>query len=185
MAGWLAVRILCIEPIAENLLREPIEYLYADHFRQRCLCTALDEMMAHSDDPSVPACAQAVLTYLKQELPFHVADEEQSLFPLLRKRCEPEDRIDQVIGLLSEEHLRDDAHAEALIAGLQHVAAGTARTSWDAFWHAATAYSEAQRRHLSWENALVLPIARKRLSGADMLMLGHEMARRRGISYPE
>ena len=33
-----------IEAIPENLFREPIDYLYADHYRQRVVCGYLDEI---------------------------------------------------------------------------------------------------------------------------------------------
>lgn len=174
-----------LEPIPENLLREPVEYFYAEHFRQRCLCVALDEVMASPSDPRVPKRAAAILEFLEHELPRHIEDEEQTLFPMLRLRCKAEDRIDQILGLLCEEHERDDVLGAALMAGLRRIAAGTASPSWDAFWRAATAFSETQRRHLAWENAVVLPLVRKRLNVADMVALGRAMAARRGIAYPE
>jgi hemerythrin-like domain-containing protein len=184
MPTGLSARPLELDPIPENLLGEPVEYIYADHFRQRCVCVALDEMMAHPDDPAISTWAGALLSYIEGDLPLHIADEEQSLFPLLRRRCKPEDRIDQVLGLLSEEHERDEALAAHLVAGLKRVAAGVASPSWDAFWRVATAFSETQRRHLSWENTVVLPLARKRLNVADMVTLGREMAARRSAVSP-
>ena len=33
-----------IETIPENLFREPIDYLFTDHFRQRVVCNFLDEI---------------------------------------------------------------------------------------------------------------------------------------------
>lgn len=173
-----------LDPIPENLLREPVEYIYADHFRQRCLCVMLDDLMANPTDSDVTEKAKAVLDYVERDLPLHIADEEQTLFPIMRKRCLPEDRIEQVLELLSDEHERDETLASALVAGLKRVAAGTASPSWDAFWRVATAFSETQRRHLSWENAVVLPLARRRLSVADMVALGQEMAARRLLVYP-
>lgn len=184
MSIGLLARAPQFEAIPETLLREPLEFIYADHYRQRCLCTALDEMMARPDDPTVPECAEAVLAFVEHDMVLHIEDEEESLFPLLGKRALPEDRLEQVLGLLSEEHERDKALAASLCAGLKRVAAGTASPSWDAFWRAATAFSETQRRHLAWENAVVLPLARRRLSVADMVALGRAFAARRGVPYP-
>ncbi len=40
-----------------------------------------------------------------------------------------------------------------------------------------------QRRHIGWENRLVLPLAGRRLTGSDLERLGHAKAVRRGIPY--
>ena len=44
-------------------------------------------------------------------------------------------------------------------------------------------FAEAQRRHIAWENSLVLPLARKRLTAKDLETMGRNMAARRGIAY--
>ena len=48
----------------------------------------------------------------------------------------------------------------------------------------ARAFAEAQRRHIAWENNVLLPLARKRLTEADLKELGRNMAAMRGIVYP-
>jgi len=180
-----SIQIPELEPIPEALFREPLEFIYADHYRQRCICTALNYMIGNPGAPDVADWAGAILAYLERELPLHIADEEETLFPLLRRRSKPGDQIHSILGLLAEEHARDEALAAALRAGLRRVAAGTASPSWDAFWHAATAYSEVLLRHLSWENTLVLPFARQCLSAADVVVLGRAFAARRGTVYPD
>lgn len=42
---------------------------------------------------------------------------------------------------------------------------------------------EAQRRHLAWENGVVLPLAQKRLESGDLEEMGRNMAARRGMAY--
>ena len=185
MSVKLPIRVPELEAIPEALFREPLEFIYADHYRQRCICSALDYMIKNPGAPDVAEWAGAILAYLERELPLHIADEEETLFPLLRQRSKPGDQIESILGLLAEEHARDEALAAALRVGLRRVAEGTASPSWDAFWHAAMGYSEVLLRHLSWENALVLPFARRCLSAVDIVDLGRALAARRGTAYPD
>ena len=111
-------------PIPENLFREPIDFLYADPFRRRVVCKFLDEIALDPGGPDVARIAAAALDYIEQELPLHMADEEQDLFSLLRKRCLPEDRLDAMLAVLSAEHARDKEMGSLLPAGLRELAAG-------------------------------------------------------------
>ncbi len=174
-----------LERIPDNLLREPIEFIFADHFRQRSLCATLDKMIAEPKALTLRKRATTALRYLQKEMRFHIADEERSLFPLLARRAQPEDALDNLLVLLSEEHDRDRDMAKALIAALRQVISARLSPASDTFSGAALAFSETQRRHLSWENAVILPLARRRLTAEDMVTLGHEMAERRHIPYPE
>lgn len=174
-----------IDAIPENLLREPIDYLYADHFRQQSVCgflecVALDPAMA-----SAQPLAREVLAYLEQELPRHVADEEEDLFPLLLQRCSAEDRIQRVQHLLGEEHRREDGLSATVIEGLRSIAAGHPPDRPGLFQRAAAAMAEGRRRHLAWENEFLLPLARERLMEEDLEAMGRSMAERRGADYPD
>ena len=48
-----------------------------------------------------------------------------------------------------------------------------------------SAFAEGQRRGRAWENGFILPLARRRLTRADLALIGHNMARRRDIDFPE
>ena len=52
------------------------------------------------------------------------------------------------------------------------------------FLMTAFAFAETQRRHLAWENAVVVSRARKYLTKADQAELGRRMAKRRGLELP-
>ena len=173
-----------IEAIPENLLREPIDYLYADHFRQRVICKLLDDIAYDPEAPEVARLATTVVDYLEQDLPRHVADEEQDLFPLLRDRCEPRDSIDSVLAQLSEEHAKDEGLCATLLAGLHSLASGETPGEEAVFLSAVASFAESQRRHIAWEERIILPLARKRLSDADLLAMGRNMAARRDLAFP-
>src|SRR5262245_34009434 len=84
---------LSLELLPENLFREPIDRLYADHFQLRRICDQLDQLASERCAEQIPDVANAVMTYLEHDLPLHIADEED-LLPLLRTRCDPGDEID-------------------------------------------------------------------------------------------
>ena len=185
MAAKSRTRAEKIEAIPENLFREPVDYLYADHFRQRVVCGFLDEIAQDPEAGRVPEIAALVLDYLVRDLPQHTADEEQDLFPRLRARCKPEDQVERIIMLLSEEHARDQEVVLALPAGLRSLVEGRPLPQPELFVQAASTFAECQRRHLAWEEGVIFPLARKRLQPDDLAELGRNMAARRGLSFPK
>ena len=148
-------------------VRYPIEFLFAEHDRQRVVCAALERLAQDCAAEDAQENAAFVLSYLEHELPLHVADEEDDLFPLLKRRSNPDDDVDTILALLTEEHEGDQEYHHKLLEPLCSIAAGLQPSDVVDFTHAARTYSVIQRRHLAWENGTVLPLARKRLTAAD------------------
>jgi len=185
MAGEAVVDAPGLARVPENLLREPVEYLLAEHFRQQEVCRMLAALAGAPEPGALAATVAAALRYLAEDLPLHIADEEQDLFRCLRGRCLEEDGLGSILGVLNAEHERDETLAATLVADLRELAAGRAPADMAAFRHAAAVYSETQRRHVAWENGVLLPLARRRLTPVDWIDLGRRMAARRGIDYPD
>jgi len=178
-ARYMALSTLAAPPPAAQLA-SPLDYVFAEHFRQRTLCWVIDRIAdAEERDEE---CIGAVLRFLREEFGAHVLDEEEDLFPLLRRRAEPDDRIEEVLGELSQEHAADKLDAEAIVEGL--FAATGRRRFTKAFRGLLHRFAANERRHLIVENAIVLPLARVRLTIDDLRNLGRRMAARRGIDYP-
>lgn len=157
----------------------PIEFLFDEHDRQRVICATLERLTADCTFDDAPDNAQFVLSYLEHDLPLHIADEEQDLFPILKRSCGPDDELDYVLALLSEEHEVDEGYYLNLLEPLSVIASGLELAETQSFAHDARAFAVFQRRHLGWENVTVLPLARKRMSPADQAELGRCMAARR------
>jgi hypothetical protein len=174
-----------VEPIPENLFREPVEYIRADHYRQRQVCALLGEMARHATPESEREAAGVALDYLQRQLPLHVADVEDDLLDRMRKRCLPEDAVGEVVDKLREDYARAARIGQDLLVGLRRIAEGVPLPDLGAFRSLAAAFSETQRRRIAWENDVVLALARQRLQPGDMADLGRAMAARRGIAYPE
>lgn len=165
-------------PPREALFATPIDYLAADHDRQRVLCWTLDRI-ARSEAPDAEEI-RAVLRFLAEDFAVHVTDEEEDLFPLLARRAEPEDRIGDVLAELSAEHAAEKPEALAVARGLE--AALATGSLDDALRPVLTRFAAAERRHLIVENAIVLPLARARLTGDDLRTMTLRMTARRGVA---
>jgi hypothetical protein len=171
-------------PIDPKLFLEPVDFLLADHYRQRSLCRLLDGIATEPPGLATQVPALVVHTYLCRDLPWHIADEEIQLFPRLRERAHPGDGTDEMLALLEREHGGDQAQAKDLLESLDRLAQGLAPIDGAAFAARARAFAEIQRRHLAWENAMVVPLARRLLSVPDKVEIGRHMARRRSLAYP-
>ncbi len=168
----------------ERFLR-PLDVLRVDHDRQEVFCRRLDALAAEPrSEPDTDGFA-ALLAHLTDELPIHTRDEEEDLFPLLLARALPVDGIDEVLAQLSREHALDIDLADFIAADMRAVVEHIAQVPPMRFYINARAFAETQRRHLGWENRLVLPLARDRLTPLDLEVMGRKMAARRGLTYPD
>jgi hemerythrin-like domain-containing protein len=159
----------------------PIEALYEEHFLQRQMACNM-EALAGTEVPR-PDLARRVLANLETTLPHHRIDEDDSLFPRLRRRAEPEDAIDLLVDRLQVEHGQLRAMAAALMPALACLKAGALPAAEDR--EALRRFVQLERRHLITENALVLPLARLRLSATDKTRILAEMRARRSASAPD
>ena len=175
----LALEALSTRP-PDSLFTEPSEYVFADHFRQRTLCKILDDIAtAETIDLEM---VQAALAFLKTEMGPHVLDEEEDLFPLLRSRVMPEDEIDMILGQLSQEHAADEVDALQIIKILEALISSDNSEGIDAdAVKLLKRFASNGRQHLILENAIVLPLARVRLTEIDCNKLSRRMADRRGV----
>lgn len=172
-------------PDAPEIFRHPIELIFADHDRQRIVCAALDRLAQDLDAEDARDNAAYILDHLENNLPIHIADEEEDLFPLLKQRCLPDDKVEEMIALIAEEHEEDSSHLDELLEPLRQIAAGSRPVDAVSFTARARAFASFQRRHLGWENGTILPLAERRLTDADQAALGRKMAARRGVSPPD
>jgi len=182
--------VLVLEPIPENLLREPVDYLFAEHYRQRQVLAALDDFLdrAYFERELTPEWQDVlgtVVGYLEVEFPLHIADEDMDVFPALRRACEGDAGTAAVLQQLSNEHKDEPAELKALIGGLKQLLVGAKLPDSVAYLNRTLRFVEMQRHHLIWENNVVLPLARRKLSTEEMQKIGTRMAKRRNLSIPD
>jgi hypothetical protein len=161
------------------LLARPLEFILADHLRQRNLCALLERLAG--ERRFNPALGASVADYMADELPIHMLDEDEDLFPLLRRRALPGDDVERVLGLLSREHSDADRQLEGIVNGLRE-AISAGRTELDtSLAMTLRTFAHRKRRHLAVENAIIMPLAEARLTPKDSEGLARRMAVRRRI----
>lgn len=165
--------------LTELRVTDPIAFLFAQHDRQLVICAALDRLAAAPGDKSARETANLILGYAETEMPLHLADEEEDLFPRLIARCDPEDGLDNIIDQLEHEHETDSALYKRLEHELKIIASGDQPAHPEVFAADATAFAMLQRRHLNWENGTILPLARQKLTPEDLDDMRVAMSARR------
>jgi iron-sulfur cluster repair protein YtfE (RIC family) len=164
---------------------DPIDFILAEHLNHRRMCRALERLAAADEFDA--AHITALLDFIRFDLTLHVIDEEEDVFPLLRRRCLAEDGVEDVLDRLALEHAEDKAlsvHARDVLNAClivrkpPHAIEGGAE--------ALTAFARHEMRHLTLENAVVVPLARRRFGPDDLAALAERLlARRRRVTAPK
>lgn len=170
-----------IEAARLDLLADPLAWFFAEHLRHRQMCACLEDVAA---DPGFNAeRVGTIIEFLAVDLPLHILDEEEDLFPLLYRRSLPEDDLDQILGVLSSEHTADLDEARDVRELLERALDRREGLEPDQR-KTLVAFARQERCHLAIENAVVLPIARLRLSEDDLANLSQRLAARRDRKAP-
>lgn len=168
-----AAEIFGVAPLHATLLEDPVAFLSAEHARQMALLGHLERLARAPRAKAARVMAQALLRWLTEELPVHIADEEHSLYPRLRRHDAA------LVDRLSAEHERDARLAEGTIKALRALAAGEDIPA--AALEDAAAFARLHRRHLELEEATVMQLSRGMLTREEQADLAGEMVRRRGL----
>lgn len=157
-------------------MKSPIDIIEADHHFQTQLCDILERIADDLPDQVDEKLCLTAIHALTVEMPIHHADEEQGLFPLLEQRALPEDNLLEIVANLCMEHATDESFADELLESLKTLAEGQRLLNPDMVGYMLRGFFEGYRRHLVWENTIVLPLARKRLINEDLKCLQEKMA---------
>ncbi|MGE3830263.1 MAG: hemerythrin domain-containing protein [Parvibaculaceae bacterium] len=157
------------------LRRNALDIIAHEHDLQRQLCNMLETVADSLPDNVDPQLCRHIIDTLKFEIPVHHRDEELGLFPLLEKRSVPADNIHDVLGRLALEHATDESFAAELMESLEILSRGGKLPNPNMTGYMLRGFFESYRRHIHWENAVVLPLARQRLNAADLEELEFSM----------
>jgi hypothetical protein len=161
-----------------NRMVDPLDHIRDALHRQREVLAALDILaLAEAVDAGL---ASAVLTFLCEDAPTMHLDEACDLHPLLRRRATPDDAIAPLLARIEAEHAAAAAALDAARAALEAIIA-TGAPPDAAGAQAMRAHARAERRRLILENAIILPLARTRLTARDRRALALRIAARRGV----
>ena len=164
-------------PTSVWLLRNPLDFIAEDHLRLRTICADVDRL-AHAGKAQ-PDEVAGLVQYLTQELPLLLADEDDDLLPWLLKRAEPEDELPKLAARLDAEHKVITEHLQRVVLGLE--ALDTSGAIPESLAAEMLVLANTTRRHLILENAVLIPLARARLSQDDLFSLRVAIQKRRGL----
>lgn len=162
-----------------SFARNPLDVIANAHATQVQMCDAMERIAdGLPEDVDRRLCAQ-VAACLQFDLPLHHHDEEMALFPLLRQRALPEDGLDQILERLAHEHSSDNDFASEIAEALETLSQGGRPANPEMLGYMLRGFFERYRRHVHWENALVMPLARLRLTPEDLEVLQASMSESR------
>lgn len=175
-------RAECAPKIADlpaSLLDSPLDYILADHDRHRGICQRLREIarLGHIQGDEVASLS----TYLTTGLTQHHDDEDEILFPALRRRALPEDELESVLSRLEDDHQRSHALVKSILDFFESAGPAQNVPVPQHLIAVILRYSAREYRHLAIENAVVMTIAQVRLTKSDLAAMSRQMKARRGM----
>ena len=157
----------------------PIDVIEYEHSLQKKLCTLLEQIADGLPDMVDPKLCKVCLRILKTDMRIHIKDEEQGLFPLLEKRAKPCDNMCQILSCLAMEHATDESFADELQESLDLLSQKQSVPNPNMTGYMLRCFFECYKRHLIWEDVVVIPLARKLLNHEDLERLSTKMVEHR------
>jgi hemerythrin-like domain-containing protein len=168
----------------------PMALLNDCHRRIEMFLGSLERLAELIDLPlsaEAKTALDSALRYFRESAPKHTADEEESLFPRLRKIQFPatEDAIATLATLEREHDRSDQLHTELHTLGMHHLERSHFTPSETTrFRQVVSELSRIYKEHIRIEDNVVFPAAEQNLSGAEKGAIAQEMAARRGVTAP-
>lgn len=168
---------------------DPIGLLTDCHRRIERFLSVLVQVAAHAGEGELTeerrTALDTALRYFREAAPNHTADEEDTLFPRMRRMDRPEAKaVLASVDSLEEDHARaQEWHDEADRLGQAWLASGTISASDAARFSAILErLTDLYRGHIKVEEIEVFPVAARLLDAPEREAIGGEMAARRGLS---
>jgi iron-sulfur cluster repair protein YtfE (RIC family) len=167
---------------------QPTQLLSDCHRRIEMFLGSLERVAEVIDRPltdEAKSALEAALRYFREAAPKHTADEEESLFPRLRRLDNSELKTAlAALDALERDHRRADSlHAEVDSLGRRCLEQGYLLVSDSRRFHEAVAdLVSIYGVHIRIEDNVVFPAAGKNLDQAEKTAIAVEMANRRNLA---
>jgi len=150
---------------------DPLDLMLLEHVQHQDLCDLLEEIADSLPNRVDGKKARQAANALKNDLPLHHRIEEDAFFPLLEKYAEDEDNVGEIVARLNAEHVVDESFAEELVEVLENLARGKSLEDANMVGYMLRGFFENYRRHIMWENSVVMPLARRRFPADGLRQL--------------
>jgi hemerythrin-like domain-containing protein len=138
-----------------------------EHRAERNLCDMLERIADNLLEPLDTELARTSIVTMRRCLKRHVELEEKYLYPVLTKRLCPGDLAENLLEHIRCEHLSDESLAHDTADQLEQALVRGRVENPEMLGYMLRGFFECRRRHIAWEDAIVLPLARYRLSAKD------------------
>lgn len=159
---------------------DPLTVIEDDHTLQLELCDLLEALADGLPRSVNQEWAAFAIEILSESWPAHVALEEDVLFPLLRARAATDATLTEILSRLEQEHVSDEDFAHEIAEELTVLISEGAARNPDMLGYMLRGFFDSQRRHVAWENMVLLPVARRLLGEADLTSMRDWIAARGG-----
>lgn len=166
----------------------PTALLSDCHRRIEMFLGSLEAVARLVDQPLTEETARALtsaLHYFREAAPKHTADEEESLFPRLRRVPDPEAQaaLAQLEQLENDHQWAETVHAEVDRLGQGYLSKSRlAPADAERFRTAVGQLASMYRQHIAVEDNAIFPAAARLLSQDDRASVAREMAARRNVT---
>ena len=155
---------------------DPIAILERDQDEYLKLCHALEEVADALPGNVDFIKAEAAVLLLRDGFANHVSAQEEVLFPALRRRAAPGDRIDVLLGQAEYEHAVDQGLAVEVSEALASLIEQRHTANPEMVGYLLRCFFEGYRRHAAWERNVINVICRQRLTEDDCAELALRLA---------
>ncbi len=158
------------QPIANDRLVCPLGYLRAEHGRQLAICQYFrdEDVFAKMCEGEGLKDVKRLYVFLTDQLPLHVKDEQDGLFPLLARHAkEDEKEVREAIRFLRREQEFDKDLIDFILADLKTLLKGRKLVNSLRLELNLETLLDGLCRHAKWEAESLLPIA-ERVLGPDV-----------------
>ncbi len=145
---------------------------------------AVGRVIDRSATDETKRALMSALLYFRESAPKHTADEEESLFPRLRRVHDPDAQtaLEKLNQLEKDHQSAELLHAEVERLGQSYLSKGSLSSAEVRnFRNAIADLKSMYQHHISIEDQLVFPVAARVLPQSDQAAIGQEMAARRGV----
>jgi len=146
---------------------ELLDCIEKEHQAERNLCDMLERIADNLLGPLDTELARTGIVTMHKCLRRHVLLDEKYLYPVLTKRLCPGDLAENLLEHIRMEHSSDESLAHDIADQLEQALASGRVANPEMLGYMLRGFFECRRRHIAWEDAIVLPLARYRLSAKD------------------
>ena len=156
----------------------PLSIIFDQRSTQRTLCNELECIADQLGGPVDSNLCESVLRRLENDLPLYHLDEEL-LFSVLCSQDEGDLVLAQCAALATAEHRANETYVFELSEPLRDIGSGGALHSINTVGYMLRGCFDGLRRHLEWEDVVLLNGREQTLTGSSMKALEAGLARNR------